>query len=147
MIPSFEKRVRAFAIDTSGVALAFILALPFSQTVANIIAGAAFVGLYFIPYLISNGQTFGKKIQKFKIVTSDGYPVSFWRIALRDLFKLGLSILTMGLYLVITFFLMSEKDGLTIHDKLFRTKPLDLEAPVGKDNYLNKSESLRKKGL
>ena len=49
MVPSFEKRVRAFAIDTSGVALVGILAIgvsPQSETLSYVIflAAAFFLG-------------------------------------------------------------------------------------------------------
>jgi hypothetical protein len=42
---------------------------------------------------------------------------------------------------------MNEKTSRTIHDYVFKTKVIDLEKPQGKNNYLNKTESMRKSGL
>ncbi|MBU1093492.1 MAG: RDD family protein [Firmicutes bacterium] len=150
MIPSFEKRVRAFAIDTSGVTLFVIiswalgdifLALPY------IVSGAAFLGFYFVPYLFSKGQTFGKRIQKIKVVNLDGSDVDLWRVILRDLFKLALSIGTFSIYMIVSFFILSDKSGRTIHDYIFKTKVVDLEKPTGKNTFMNKTESMRKRGF
>lgn len=156
MVPSFEKRVRAFAIDTSAVTLFVILSMPLNNMVPMesgvplipyLVSGLAFVGLYFFPYFLSSGQTFGKRIQKIKVVDYLGGDAQLWRILLRDIFKLVLSISTFGLYLVISFFVMSDKTSRTIHDYIFKTKMIDLEKPTGKDNYLGKVESMRKRGL
>lgn len=156
MVPSFEKRVRAFAIDTSAVTLFVILSMPLNNMfpmesgvplIPYLVSGLAFVGLYFFPYFLSSGQTFGKRIQKIKVVDYLGGDAQLWRILLRDIFKLVLSISTFGLYLVISFFVMSDKTSRTIHDYIFKTKMIDLEKPTGKDNYLGKVESMRKRGL
>ena len=150
MVPSFEKRVRAFAIDTSGVTL-FIILSSFLGTVHPLlpyaISGSAFVGFYFLPYFVSNGQTFGKRIQKIKVVGLDGENKHVMILVLRDLFKLTLSIVTFGLYLIIAFFFMDEKTSRTIHDYLFKTKMIDLEKPTGKNTFMNKTESMRKRGF
>lgn len=156
MVPSFEKRVRAFAIDTSAVTLFVILSMPLNNMfpmesgvplIPYLVSGLAFVGFYFFPYFLSSGQTFGKRIQKIKVVDYLGGDAQLWRILLRDIFKLVLSISTFGLYLVISFFVMSDKTSRTIHDYIFKTKMIDLEKPTGKDNYLGKVESMRKRGL
>lgn len=150
MIPSFEKRVRAFAIDTSGVSLLILLSIFSGSTyqfLPYVITGFGFLLFYFVPYFFSNGQTFGKRIQKIKIVGLDNQNVSIYRILARDLFKIVLSVLTFGVYLVVAFFIMSDKTSRTIHDHIFKTKVIDLEKPTGKNNILGKSESLRKRGL
>lgn len=156
MVPSFEKRVRAFSIDTSGSVLFMILAIPMRSTfqgalgdiVTYIMIALAFLSFYFIPYFFSNGQSFGKRIQKIKIVGKNGNNLSIWIILLRELFKLGLSILTGGIYVVIAFFVMNDKTSRTIHDYIFGTKMIDLERRVReKDTFMGVSESLRKKGL
>jgi len=150
MVPSFEKRVRAFAIDTSGVSLLIIISL-FSgisyQYLPYIITGIAIILFYFLPYFFSSGQTFGKRIQKIKIVGMEGENISIIRILLRDIFKLTLSVVTFGLYLVIAFFVMSDKTSQTIHDRIFKTKVIDLEKPTGKYDVFKKTESMRKRGL
>lgn len=150
MVPAFEKRVRAFAIDTSGVMLFIILALPFavqSRYISIAISVGAFIGFYFFPHFLTPGQTFGKRIQKIKIVDLEGNPVKLWVVLLRDFIRVALSIATFGVYLVIAFFVMDEKTSRTIHDYVFKTKVIDLEKPKGKYNYMNKTESMRKKGL
>jgi len=150
VVPSFEKRVRAFAIDTSGVMLFIILALPFSTQNIYISYGisiASFIGFYIFPHFLTPGQTFGKRIQKIRIVDLEGNPVKLWVVILRDVTRVLFSVLTFGIYLVVAFFVMNEKTSRTIHDYIFKTKVVDLEKPQGKYNYMNKTESMRKKGL
>ena len=152
MVPSFEKRVRAFAIDTSAVTLFIILSLfmgVYYKPLPYIISSAAFVGFYFLPYFSrkTHGQTLGKKVQHIQIVKLDDSKVEIWRIISRDLFKLLLSIATFGIYLVVAFFVMSDKTSRTIHDYIFKTKVIDLEKPVGKYDGFNKTESMRKRGF
>ncbi len=153
MVPSFEKRVRAFAMDTSPVAIVLIISAWLGSEnilIPYLLSGTAFVGFYFFPYFLksSRGQTFGKRIQKIRIVNLDDTPVELWRVLLRDLFKLALSIGTFSIYLVVSFFVMNEKTGRTIHDYIFKTKVIDLEGPKKKNgNILGTSESLRKRGL
>lgn len=154
MIPSFEKRVRAFAIDTSAVMLLLMIAYPMPNTfdgllgvfLAYAIGLGGFLGFYIIPYLFSNGQSFGKRIQKIKIVDVSGKPAPLWRIILREVFKLSMSIFTFGVYMVISFFVLSDQSR-TIHDYLFKTKMIDLERRTERDHYFGTTESLRKKGL
>ncbi len=152
MVPSFEKRVRAFAIDTSAVSLFVILSLflgDYYKPLPFIVSGTAFLGFYFFPYLArkSHGQTLGKRIQKIQIVKLDDTNAELWRLVLRDLFKLALSIGSFGIYLIVAFFVMSDKTSRTIHDYIFQTKVIDLEKPIGKYDGFNKTESMRKRGF
>ncbi len=152
MVPSFEKRVRAFAMDTSPVAIVAIVSfwLPVEQPwIPYVIVAAAFFGFYLFPYFLksSQGQSFGKRIQKIRIVNLDDTPVQLWKVLLREVFKLALSIGTFSVYLIVSFFVMNEKTGRTIHDYIFKTKIIDLEKPKGKERILGTSESLRKRGL
>jgi len=150
VVPSFEKRVRAFAIDTSGIMLFIIIALPFSTQNVYISYGisiASFIGFYIFPHFLTPGQTFGKRIQKIKIVDLEGNPVKLWVVILRDVTRVLFSVATFGVYLIVAFFVMNEKTSRTIHDYIFKTKVIDLEKPQGKYNYMNKTESMRKKGL
>lgn len=149
MVPSFEKRVRAFSIDTSGVAVFAILALAFNDyghLSEYIVIGAAIL-FYLVPYFISNGQSFGKRIQKIKIVKVDDTNAPLWLILLREIFKITLSVSTFGAYLVISFFVMSDKTSRTIHDYIFKTKMIDLKPENYSNNVLGTSESLKKRGL
>ncbi len=150
MVPTFEKRVRAFAIDTSGVMI-FVIVSLFLGTSIRILPyavslTAAFV-FYILPHFFSRGQTFGKRIQKIKTVALSGDDLPLWRILLRDLFRLVASFMTFGIYLVVAFFFLNEKTSRTLHDYLFKTKVIDLEKPVGKMAFMQKTESMRKRGL
>lgn len=152
MVPSFEKRVRAFAIDTSAVTLFIIISLflgTYYKPLPYIVSSVAFIGFYFFPYLAkkTHGQTLGKKVQRIQIVKLDDSKVELWRLFLRDIFKLGLSIGTFGAYLIIAFFVMSDKTSRTIHDYIFKTKVIDLEKATGKYDVFNKTESMRKRGF
>ncbi|MCF7930350.1 MAG: RDD family protein [Acholeplasmataceae bacterium] len=150
MIPSFEKRVRAFAIDTSGVMLFVIISWALGDVFLElpyIVSGSAFLGFYFVPYIFSKGQTFGKRIQKIRVVNLDGSDVELWKVFLRDMFKLILSIGTFSVYMIVSFFILSDKSGRTVHDYIFKTKVIDLEKPTGKNNFMNKTESMRKRGF
>ena len=152
MVPSFEKRVRAFAIDTSAVTLFIILSLflgAYFKPLPYIVSGIAFVGFYFLPYFSrkTHGQTLGKKVQRIQIVRVDDLKSEIWRLIARDLFKLVMSMATFGVYLIVSFFVMSDKTSRTIHDYIFKTKVIDLEKPVGKYDGFNKTESMRKRGF
>ena len=87
MIPSFEKIVKSFAIDTSGVMLILLVSIPLSDPVylRPILIGAGFIGFYFFPYLLSSGQTFGKRVEKIKVVDLSGADARLWRVLLRQL--------------------------------------------------------------
>lgn len=154
MIPSFEKRVRAFAIDTSAVMLMLMIAYPMPQTfpgllgevLVYVIGLGGFLGFYLVPYVFSNGQSFGKRIQKIKIVDVSGQTAPLWRILLREVFKISLSVFTFGIYMLISFFILSDQSR-TIHDYIFKTKMIDLEKRTERDHYFGTTESLRKKGL
>ena len=124
MVPSFEKRVRAFAIDTSGVTIFLILSIPLGWDIAKYVALGAVLIFYFLPYLLSKGQSFGKRTQKIKIVTVDELDVPLWRIFLREFFKVTLSVVTYGVYMIVAFFFLSEKKGQTIHDYIFKLRLL-----------------------
>ncbi len=151
MIPDFEKRVRGFSIDTSLTFLLIILliGLPFSPRVRQILLVVIMVSIYLVPYLISNGQTFGKRVQKTKVVNKDFTEANVFKLILRDMFKIILSISTFGLYLVICVITMdSKKQNRTIHDKLFKTTVIDLNTKkTYKQDFLNKPKSLTKRGV
>ncbi|MGI6782416.1 MAG: RDD family protein [Acholeplasmataceae bacterium] len=150
--PRFERVVRSFAIDTSGaivVVMIAIMGLKGNLTLQYIIAGIGIFIFYFLPYLISSGQSFGKRIEGIRIVNKDGSPIHIIKSLLRQIVLLGLSFLTVGIYLVVIFFSINEKNGQSLHDKMFGTAIIDLRAPLPKDNddFLNKTDSMRKKGL
>lgn len=154
MVPKFEKRVKAFAADLSALSIALIIAVFGFSTGPMYVKVGIIVGVYIliaiIPIIKTKGQTFGKRMQQIRVVNKDGSEASIVKLILRDIFKIGLSIFTFGIYSIIAFFALSEKHvSMTIHDHIFRTKVIDLSRPVrkGSDDYLEKSNSLTKKGL
>lgn len=148
MVPKFEKRVRAFSIDTASLMLVLILTMFLNPLLRNILLAIMFFIIYILPYLISKGQTFGKRIQKIKVVKVDGSDVNTLIVILRQLFILLVIAITFGIYLIVAFFFLSEKEtSRTIHDYIFKTKMIDLSPVDYKDDYLNKTESMTKRGL
>lgn len=152
MVPAFEKIIKSFAIDTSGVMLVLIISIPLGEPVylRPVLIGAAFIGFYFFPYFLSSGQTFGKKVEKIKVVNMSGTDAPLWKTLLRQLFLLVASIATFGIYLIVSFFFMSEKrQNRMLHDYIFNTKLIDIEPPNrdrGDDGF-NRTESMRKRGF
>lgn len=136
MVPRFEKRVRAFAADISGLIIVIILTAygmgniddPLRSILQIGILLSTFFFLIIFPNLLKSKQTFGKRIQKIKVVNLDGTDASKIKLILRELFKYFFSIATCGLYLIIAFFALSEKHvSRTIHDYIFKTKVIDLD--------------------
>ncbi|MFA7417622.1 MAG: RDD family protein [Acholeplasma sp.] len=136
MVPRFEKRVRAFAADISGLIIVFILTAfglanvdDLLRTTLQIsILTLTFFFLIIFPHLIKAKQTFGKRIQKIKVVNLDGSEASKLKLISREIFKYFFSTATFGVYLVIAFFALSEKHvSRTIHDYIFKTKVIDLD--------------------
>lgn len=150
--PRFERRVRAFAIDTSG-AIIFVLigmlGLKGHLILQYLVAGAGFFGFYFLPYFISSGQSLGKRVEGIRIVNSNNSLMNIFKSLLRQTTLLVFSILTGGIYLIVVFFSINEKKGQSIHDKIFKTKVIDLRIPIKeeKDDGFNKTDSMRKKGF
>ncbi|WP_025724811.1 RDD family protein [Acholeplasma granularum] len=144
MVPRFEKRVRAFAADISGLVIVFILAAfglaDFDSSIRAIIQVTALILTFFFliifPHLIKSKQTFGKRIQKIKVVNLDGTEATKFKLILRELFKYSASTLTFGLYLVIAYFALTEKQvSRTIHDYIFKTKVIDLDTSPKNRQY------------
>ena len=153
MVPKFEKRVKAYAADLSALTIAFIIASlgikPIWGKVTLMVV--VFLATSIIPLIISRGQTFGKRVQKIKVVNEDGSEANIFKLILRNLFKNIASIGTMGIYSILAYFFLTEKHvSKTIHDYIFKTKVIDLTPPRQKnqnDDFMNKTESMRKKGL
>lgn len=151
MIPNFEKRVKAFSIDTSlaMILILLLIGIGIDAKIKPYIAAAILLLVFLFPHFLSKGQSFGKRTQQTKIVNQDGTEAPLWKILLRETFKITLSCITAGIYMIICFFMIDEKQSSrVIHDMIFKTKVIDLDKKkYYKDDYLNKSESLKKKGL
>lgn len=153
MVPKFEKRVRIYAIEISALAVAIIVSslgfggIPFLQ--AGIIV-VVYMFVTIVPLLLSKGQSYGKRIQKIKVVKLDGTPVNPFILILREFFKTGLSLLTFGIYSIIAYFALTEKEvSRTIHDYIFKTKVIDLDTTKKKHNrdnhFLGTTDSMKKR--
>lgn len=151
MVPSFEKRVRAFAIDTSGVTLIMIIAsfgiTPFSEVLSYIIIGLGFFMFYIFPYFKGTGQTFGKRIQKISVVMKDGSNAPIWLLVIRDITRTALSIVSIGVYLIIASFTIRSHVSRAIHDHIFQTKVIDLQTEKDTGSILGRSSLLKERGL
>ena len=153
MVPKFEKRVKAYAADLSALTIAFIIASLGIKPVWGKVTliTVVFLGTSIIPLIISKGQTFGKRIQKIKVVNKDGSDASIIKLLLRNIFKNVASIATMGIYSVIAYFFLTEKHvSMTIHDYIFKTKVIDLSPvkPINdKHEFMSKTDSIKRRGL
>ena len=67
MVPAFEKLLNHL-IDTSGVMIVVIISILLTKPswLSSLLIGLSFFVFYFLPYFISNGQTFGKRVEKLK---------------------------------------------------------------------------------
>ena len=151
MVPSFEKRVRAFAIDTSAVTLIGIVSIlgisPFNELLGQIVFILGAIGFYILPYFRGTGQTLGKRVQKIKVVMKDGEDAPIFLLVFRDVTKVMLSAFTLGAYLIIATFSMNSHVSRTIHDYIFQTKVIDLQTERDMGSVLGKSSFFKERGL
>ncbi len=135
----FDRRLRAYSIDTSLAILLVILIifsiydLNLSNNLKNGIIAAVYLGVYIIPNLISPGQTFGKRVQKLRVIKNRGYEgreyqvPARWFLVLRELLKAAFTIFTFGFYLIIAGIASNNRrDGRSIHDFIFGTRVIPL---------------------
>lgn len=151
MVPRFEKRVRAFAADMSGLIIAVILSafglanVQYREIIQLSILAVVFFLIIILPLLLKSKQTFGKRIQKIKVMNMDDSEPSSIKLILREIFKYFASTITFGAYLVIAFFVLSEKHvSRTIHDYIFKTKVIDLD---NSPHNLRVNEAIRTKTM
>ena len=142
MVPRFEKRVRAFATNMSGLMVVVLLTafgLPdfeFKSLVRSIILLVAFNGIIIIPLSLKSRQTFGQRINKIKTVNLDDSEPTLIKLIFREIFKYTLSLITFGVYLVVAYFALSEQHvSRTIHDYVFKTKVIDLDNSPQNKHY------------
>lgn len=129
---SFERRLKAFSIDSVILFLLMMVLLPLKlkpSTFAYLL-----IGIYFtissLPYLLGTGQSFGKRIQKIKVVKNVpgeviiNYSVpNRFLLLLRDIVKNILILITFGLYMFIGGIIsQNRKDGRSLHDLIFNTR-------------------------
>lgn len=123
-----EKRIKAFSIDASLATIGFFIALQTSNTnftLGQILLWLTFFGVYVLPYFSRSGQSMGKRFQGIKIVKRNGHNVNMFLLVLRSLWIMTLSIVTAGIYIVVTTLLKNKNDEL-LHDLIFQTKVIIL---------------------
>ncbi|MDD3106680.1 MAG: RDD family protein [Bacilli bacterium] len=138
---TFDRRLRAYSIDSS---LAFTLMVISMIAIYNVsvilplgklaIAMACYFGVMMIPHLFSPGQTFGKRVQKLKVVYDTKELVlktyvvpKLYLLLLRELVKATLTFITFGFYIFIAGIISSgREDGRSIHDFIFKTRVIAL---------------------
>jgi uncharacterized RDD family membrane protein YckC len=66
---TFDRRLRAFSIDTSltAVLVLFTIFFDIEADIKTYLWFAIYFGVALVPYLFGTGQSFGKRIQKTKI--------------------------------------------------------------------------------
>lgn len=142
-VVNFEKRLKAFSIDTS---LSWLLLLLMALGFSNIYPWNLTIGLVLhylvliIPYFFSKGkgQNFGKRTQGLKVINyKTGEVPSVWILILREIVKETLVLMTVTVYALIAAIISTgRRDGRTIHDFIFGTQviyPKKLE----NDRYIN----------
>jgi len=153
----YERRIRAFSIDLSFATIVFLVLIALinytsiesNQIKLLITSSVAYFGVLIIPNFFSKGQSFGKRVQKIKVVNvkTEDTP-SMWILILREVVKGVLMISTYGLYLLVSGIMVnSRRDQRSPHDLLFHTKVkcLTLYVTDKEEGYvLGAGESARK---
>lgn len=129
---NFERRIRAFSIDMSFAIILFfafiyivnLLNIENNQLKLLLTASTAYFGVLIIPNFFSKGQSFGKRVQKMKVVNNITSEVpSLLLLIAREIVKAVLLIFSYGAYIVVCGIMInSRKDGRSPHDLIFKTK-------------------------
>ncbi|MDD3171508.1 MAG: RDD family protein [Bacilli bacterium] len=151
---TFDRRLRAFSIDTS---FAFFLVLclipiPLDADIKKYLVGVIYFGVSLVPYLFGSGQTFGKRIQKIKVIknTSELVPTKYvvpnrFYLILREFTKCCFIIMTFGLYILVAGIVSTNReDGRTIHDFIFKTRVIVLTRYSTDRTEMNRTSSAEK---
>jgi uncharacterized RDD family membrane protein YckC len=134
----FNDRINAFGFDYAIVFLILLIAIfmqihPIYDTPIKM--GIALVGWYFVnvfPHHFYPGLTFGKKKADIIILTKDYEKVSVKRMYARQFFILIMSILTAGIFVIVSFIIIeSRNDKRAIHDLIFQTRVVKRTPYVG----------------
>lgn len=136
---NFNDRIHAFSIDYGAVFLIMLINIfmqyhPVYDVFIRI--GLTIVGWYLLnvfPNHFSRGNSIGKQNSDIIVLTEDYNPVSIWTMYGRQFFILVMSIMTAGLYVIISFALLDRRiDKRAIHDLIFKTRVVKKTPFVGK---------------
>jgi uncharacterized RDD family membrane protein YckC len=115
----------------------------------TIAAAVAYFGTLVLPLFFSRGQTFGKRIQKMRVVDAKtDEPAPLLLEILRELVKGTLMIVTVGFYLIVCGIMFnSRKDGRVIHDFIFRTRVVCLTRFVSdrEGTFIDQTAAMKKR--
>ena len=138
----FDRRLRAFSIDTSLAGVLVFALIPLQQIPSQTrlyLAMLIYFGVFCFPDLLGKGQSFGKRIQKICVIynTNELVPTK--------LVKCLLIIITFGFYVIIGGIVASNRqDGRSIHDLIFKTRVVALTKYVSDGVELNRGETANK---
>ena len=151
----FDRRLRAFSIDTSLAGVLVFALIPLQQIPSQTrlyLAVLIYFGVFCFPDLLGKGQSFGKRIQKICVIynTNELVPTKLvipnrFYLFLRDFVKCLLIIITFGFYVIIGGIVASNRqDGRSIHDLIFKTRVVALTKYVSDGVELNRGETANK---
>lgn len=152
---TFDRRLRAFSIDTSLAGVLVFMLIPLQQIPANIrmyLAMLIYFGVFCFPDLLGKGQSFGKRIQKICVIwnTDELVPTKLvvpnrFYLFFRDFIKCLLILCTFGFYIIIGGIVSSNRqDGRSIHDLIFKTRVVPLTRYVSDGVEINRNSDINK---
>jgi len=121
----FNERVHAFAIEMGTIFLAILIIvfMDWHPVLRFLFVFAGFYLVTLLPMFVNRGVSLGKHLSKIVITDLNNNPVSMTRAHVRELFKWTCGFLTIGLYFVVCFIVVSHRrDRRSIHDFVFKTK-------------------------
>ena len=147
----FDRRLRAFSIDTSLTffLVLFVIPLNIEANSKKYIVLAIYFVVALVPYLFGTGQSFGKRVQKLKVIkdTKELVPTTLvvpnrLYLVLRDFVKCIFIILSFGLYILVAGIVSTNReDGRTIHDFIFKTRVVVLTRYVTDRTEMRRTSS------
>ncbi len=148
---TFDRLLRAFSIDTSFTFFLVLCVVPLNinADMKKYLVLAIYFVVALVPYLFGTGQTFGKRIQKIKVIKNTNelvptvleVPNRFY-LVLREFVKCFFIIASFGLYILIAGIVSTNRqDGRTIHDLIFKTRVVVLTRYVSDRTEMRKTSS------
>lgn len=129
----FNERIHGFGVDY-GIIFLTILIVVFMQwnpIYKVLVIIVVFYVFHIGPSFIKRGISLGKWNSKTIVVTSDFKEVSLGTMHLRETFIFVFGFLTIGIYFILAFYLLSKRiDQRSIHDLLFKTRVVNYESKL-----------------
>lgn len=156
----FDRRLRAYSIDSSFAFVLMAVVIIILYDIKNmdnfakwLIVLTGYMAIMTVPYLFSPGQTFGKRIQKLRVVNKTEelavkeYTVPrVYILILREILKAVFTFATFGFYIFLAGIIATNReDGRTIHDFIFGTRVIVLTRYTDEKTEMNKVISIQKR--